>query len=698
MPLIDKLGCNASKCHGSPVGKGGLRLSMFGANPEEDFDAVTRMAEGRRINPVEPQRSLLLAKVAGQAPHEGGAGIKPDSPEYAVLQAWLEQGALRGDAKAGQVASVEVRPEKVTLKKDATAPLAVAAVYADGSRKDITREAVYQSLDEAVAVVTADGKVQAKGFGEAVLLATYRRRTAVVRAVVPQPLPNGFPEVPAGNRVDELVLAKLKELGFPPSGLSEDHAFLRRVTLDTIGMLPTPAEVRAFLADKDPEKRTKRTDALLASPEFADYWALKWGDLLRIKAEYPSNLWPNAVQAYHHWVRDAIAKNKPYDEFVRQLLVSSGSNFRVPPANYYRGLKKRDPQGFAEQTALVFMGTRIGCAECHAHPTENWTLDDNLGLAAFFAQVKFKNTLEWKEEIVYCDPSAALLHPTTRQPVAPKLLDGPTAEVKPGEDPRALFAQWLTRPENPWFARNIVNRVWFWLMGRGIVHEADDLRPTNPPSNPALLDYLAKELVDHKFDLRHMYRLILGSRTYQLASTATPLNADDEKFFSHYAVRRLEAEQLSDAIGTISQVWDRFSSRIPEPYSNWPDGFRAVEMADGSVGTPFLELFGRPPRDTAFESDRDCKTSMRQALYLINSGEFEGKVGRSPRIKAWIKQNTPDAEVVDALWLLTVSRPPAEGERKTALEYLEANQKAREQAIQDLMWALVNTKEFLFNH
>ncbi|MFO8012050.1 MAG: DUF1553 domain-containing protein [Phycisphaerae bacterium] len=698
LPALNGLGCNAVTCHGSAAGKGGLKLSLFAAYPEADYLAITRADEGRRIDPVKPLESLFLLKAMGGLGHEGGKSVPPGSPAYRVIRAWLEQGAPRGSGEAERLASVTLEPARTTLKKDATGTLKVVAELAGGTRRDVTRTARFQSADETVATVTQDGTVRAEGFGEAVIIATYRRHAAVARVAVPQPLPDGFPKAAVNNRIDERVHAKLKALGIPPSGPASDEVFLRRVSLDTIGILPTPDEVRTFLADTDPAKRSKRIDALLGRPEFADFWALKWGDLLRIKAEYPSNLWPNAVQAYHHWVRDAIARHRPYDAFVRDLLVSSGSNFREPPANFYRGLKKRDPQGFAEQAALVFMGARIGCARCHGHPTEGWTLDDNLGMAAFFAGITFKSTREWKEEIVYRDPDETLRHPVTREVVQPKFLGGKAVEVKPGEDPRTRFADWLTSPENPYFARNIVNRIWFWLIGRGIVHEADDLRPTNPPSHPALLDFLEKELVAHAFDLRHIYRLILNSATYQRSSETTPLNAHDEALFSHYPVKRLTAEQLSDAVGRVTQVWDRFSSRIPEPYSHWPDGFRATQMADGSVGTPFLELFGRPPRDTAFESDRNCRTSMRQALYLINSSAFERKVTRSPRIQAWMKAKTPDATIVEDLWLLTVSRPPTKGEREAALAYLKTHEKARARAVQDLMWALVNTKEFLFNH
>ncbi len=697
MPLFGSLGCNAARCHGATGGKGGFRLSMFGADPEQDYLALTRADEGRRINVVEPMKSLVLLKPTAAIEHGGKRRMEPDSPEYQKFAAWLARGAPRDSEDVPAIVSIAVAPEALKLEKGKTQRLTATAEFSDGSKKDVTASALYDSLDPAVATAAKGGLVEAKDFGQAHVLVSFNRRSAVARIAVPQPLPEPFPKAAVHNKIDEIVLARLQELGIPPSELCTDQEFLRRVYLDVIGKLPTPDEVRAFLADKDPEKRSKLIEDLFQRSEFADFWALKWGDLLRIKAEYPSNLWPNAVQAYHAWVRDAIARNKPYDEFARELIVSSGCNFRDPPCNFYRAMKKRDPQGFAETTALVFMGARLGCASCHGHPTESWTIDDNLGMAAFFPQIKFKSTKEWKEEIVYLDPSQTLRDPRTREEIPPKILGGPVVEVPPGADPRVKLAQWLTDPENPWFARNFVNRAWYWLLGRGIVHEPDDIRPTNPPSNPELLAYLERELVGHDYDMRHIYRLILNSATYQRSSQPTPRNAKDEKFFSHHAIRRLTAEQLSDAIGEVTQVWDKFSSRIPEPYSYWPEGFRAVQMADGSVSTPFLELFGRPPRDTAFESDRNCETSMRQALFLITSSDLESKVARSPRIREWLKEGAEDEAIVEELFLLTLSRTPTPEERQRALEHL-SKEKNRTQAVQDLMWAVLNTKEFLFNH
>jgi len=705
IPLVDRLGCNAAKCHGATGGKGGLQLSLFAAEPEKDYEALVKSAAGRRVNRVEPAKSLFLLKATASIEHEGGKRFEVGSPEYDALLSWVARGVPYQDANAPELVAIQVAPEKQVLEKGGTLALTAKASYADGTEKDVTRAAVFTSAREEVAAVDAGGKVRAKDFGQATIVVSYLRRFDTVCIVVPQPLPSGFPEVAPNNKIDELVFAKLKELGIPPSEVCTDEVFLRRIYLDVIGTLPTPEEARAFLADADPEKRSKLIDRLLSSREFADFWSLKWGDLFRIKSEYPSNLWPNAVQAYHHWVRSSIAENKPYDQFARELLVSSGSNFREPPVNYYRAFLKKEPQNIGEVTALIFMGARIGCARCHGHPSEDWDLDDNLGLAAFFSQVRYKATTEWKEEIVYVDPGATLRHPATNEVVAPKLPGGEAPELKPGEDARAKFAEWLTAPDNPWFARNIVNRTWFWLLGRGIVHEADDLRPTNPPSNPELLDHLAQELVSSKYDLKHIYRLILNSKTYQLSSKANEHNAGYATHFSHYYVKRLGAETLLDAIGQVTERWDTYRSRIPEPFVVLPTGFRATHLADGSIDLPFLQMFGRPPRDTAYESDRDLELSMRQTLHLLNSSDVQNKINGSPRLQQLLKDQKSDEEIAEELFCVALSRPPTEQEKASVVAYFSGEGKAeaaqkppRNQAVQDLLWALLNTKEFLFNH
>lgn len=682
IPLISHLGCNTAQCHGSATGKGGLKLSMFGADPGLDFESLTRSAEGRRINRVEPAKSLFLLKATASIEHKGGQIVQPDSVQYRMLASWVVQGA-RLDAEQGpELVSIEVLPEKHVFRKGDTRRLLATAIFSDGTRRDATPYAFFQSSETEVATVDRAGQVKVDGYGQATIIVSYMRRFAVVRIVVPQPLSSPFPEVAANNEIDELVFAKLKELGIPPSETCSDPVFLRRVYLDVTGTLPTVDEARAFHADTDPQKRSKLIDRLLESGEFADFWALKWGDLFRVKSEYPSNLWPNAVQAFHRWVRDSIFNDKPYDQFAKELITASGSNFRSPPANYYRAFLKREPQNLSEVTALVFMGARVGCARCHAHPSEEWTFDDGVRMAAFFAQVKYKATREWKEEIVYINPRQTMRHPRTSEVVVPKFLSGDVPELAEGEDPRARFAQWLIAPENPWFARNIVNRVWFWLLGRGIVHEPDDLRSTNLPENEALLEYLEKELVSNQYDLKHVYRLILNSRTYQLSSKTHQFNQNDVAHFSHYQPKRLGAETLLDAIGQVTERWDTYRSRIPEPFVVMPQAYRATHLADGSIDLPFLQLFGRPPRDTAYESDRDLNLFMRQTLHLLNSSDVQNKINASARVRRLINEVKEDPKVIEELYLATLSRYPTEEDGKRIADYMAGKGKTVPQEVE----------------
>ena len=402
------------------------------------------------------------------------------------------------------------------------------------------------------------------------------------------------------------------------------------------------------------------------------------------------------MQAYHQWVRSSLVANKPYDQFVREMLVSTGSNFRDPPSNYYRALGNRDPQGFAEQSAMIFMGARMSCARCHAHPTESWTPDDNKHMAAFFANVRYKNTQEWKEQIVYTQPWAKYKDTMTGKAITPVPLDGDEIKIAGSKDSRAVFAKWLTDPKNPWFAKNITNRIWYWLLGRGIIHEPDDIRPSNPPSNPKLLAYLEKQFIDHGYDLKHVYRLILNSKTYQLSSLTTPANAWDEAMFSHYIPKRLTAEQMMDAINQVTQTDDTFTSRIPEPFTVLPKGTRAVQLQDGSIGLPILQLFGRPSRDSSFESERCNDTSMSQALFMINAEELSKKIARSPYLKQLFK-NTSDQQVVESIYMTVFSRKPSDEKMKKLLAYIQQSEK-RNDGITDLLWAVLNTREFMFNH
>jgi hypothetical protein len=487
--------------------------------------------------------------------------------------------------------------------------------------------------------------------------------------------------VPA-SEIDARVLAALQKHGLQHAHPCSDEVFLRRAYIDAIGTLPAPQEVRQFLADRRPNKRALVIDALLQRDEFADYWTLKWCDLLRVKAEFPINLWPNAVQAYERWVHDSIRDNKPYDQFARELLTSSGSNFRVPAVNFYRAIQGRDPTAIAQAVALTFMGTRL----------EKWPEARRTEMAVLFSRVAYKKTDEWKEEIVYLDPAAT-------DPLDAVLPDGAKVRVEPGEDPRKVFADWLIAPENSWFARSIVNRVWSWLLGRGIIHEPDDIRPDNPPANPELLSYLEQQLVAAHYDLRSLYRLILNSRTYQQSSIPRTDDPAAETLCAYYPVRRLDAEVLIDALCSISGTKESYSSAIPEPFTYIPEDQRTIELADGSITSQFLEMFGRPARDTGLESERNNEPTDAQRLHLLNSSHIQRKIEGSWRlmgISRLARQNPRLA--IASVYATILSRYPTAEELVAAEAYAQTPGAKPDQALTDLAWALINTKEFLYRH
>jgi hypothetical protein len=488
------------------------------------------------------------------------------------------------------------------------------------------------------------------------------------------------------NKIDELVFGNLKRLGIEPAPLATDAVFVRRVYLDAIGTLPTAEEARAFIADQDPDKRSKLVDRLLEREEFADYWAMKWCDLLRVKSEFPINLWPNAVQAYHHWIRTAVRDNLPYDQFARELLTESGSNFRVPQVNFYRAVQGREPQAIAQAVALTFMGAR----------TESWPKDRLAGMAAFFSQIGYKPTGEWKEEIVFFDSSKAPADSAALAARTATFPDGTTVRLSPEQDPREVFAAWLTSPKNPWFARSAVNRVWFWLLGRGIIHEPDDIRPDNAPSNPELLALLERELIAARYNLKHVYRLILNSATYQLSSIPTSDRAEAEANFAYCLLRPLEAEVLVDAVEQITGMPDQYSSPIPEPYTFIPPDERAIALADGSISSAFLETFGRPPRDTGRALERNDRPTAAQRLYLLNSADIQRKLQQSRKLQALI-QAGDFQQMVASLYLTILSRVPTDDETRIAAAYVQTAGNRRTAGL-DLAWALLNSAEFRYRH
>jgi hypothetical protein len=486
--------------------------------------------------------------------------------------------------------------------------------------------------------------------------------------------------------VDKLVFARLGRLGIKPANVCSDAVFLRRVYLDVIGTLPTAKEARDFLQDTSPGKRGALIDRLLGRPEFADYWAMKWSDLLRVKAEFPINLWPNAAEIYHRWIRAGIKQNKPYDRFVRELLTASGSNFAVPEVNFYRAVQSKDPNALAKAVALTFMGCRI----------EKWPRDRQEGLAEFFSRVGYKCTAEWKEEIVFFDPGKAGPAGGAARPVM--LPDGTKVQLAPDRDGREVFADWLISPKNQWFARNIVNRAWCWLVGRGIIHEPDDIRPDNPPNNPELLDLLQRELVAARWDVKAVFRLILNSRTYQLSSIPASDNPRAEAEFACYGLRRLEAEVLIDALCQITGTTEKYTSAIPEPFTFIPERQRSIALADGSITSSFLEMYGRPARDTGLESERNNRPTPSQRLHLINSSHIQRKIEQGWKIQALLRSKASPRETVTIVYLTILSRLPTAEELKIVGDYSTSSSAKGRDAVVDLVWSLVNSTEFLYRH
>jgi hypothetical protein len=493
-------------------------------------------------------------------------------------------------------------------------------------------------------------------------------------------------ELKPRSRLDELVFARWRDLGIQPASLCSDSVFVRRVWLDATGTLPTAQQVVEFLGSKDPDKRAALIDELLEREEFADYWAMKWSDLLRVKAEFPIDLWPNAAQAYYHWIRSSLGENKPYDQFVREMLTASGSNFRVAPVNFYRALQNREPRGIAQAVALTFMGERA----------EKWPAERLTQMAAFFSQIGYKHTDEWKEEIVFFDPDEAA--GGDKGEAALTFPDGTQARLLSGQDPREMFADWLITARNPWFARNIVNRVWYWLLGRGIIQEPDDIRVDNPPENQELLRWLERELAASHYDLKHIYRLILNSTTYQLSPIPRAEPAAAAAHFAVYPLRRLDAEVLIDALCQITGTSETYTSAIPEPYTFMPDFQRAISLPDGSISSAFLDLFGRPARDTGWESERNNRVSDAQLLHMLNSSHVQRKIQDGPNLAALMRDNRNPRDLVSQIYLTVLSRYPTDDEGKLVAAHSQSGAARGQAAVVDLVWALMNSAEFLYRH
>ncbi len=699
MAVLTRAGCNSGTCHGTPVGKNGFRLSLRGFDPRADHAVLTRELGGRRINLHEPRTSLILLKPTAQVPHEGGRRIAAGSDHHLILLRWVEEGA-RDDAEASPaLLDLRVEPEEAILRgRPWRADVKVRARFADGSDRDVTGLARFSLSDGSAAELTPEGSVEGLERGEAAVVAEYLGRVAVSHLTFLDAAQNVAATAdsiwdlgPDAHPIDRAVFAKLRLLGIPPAEEASPAEFLRRVYLDAIGILPTPEEVRRFLADPSAARREKLIDDLLDRPEFAEFWGMRYADRLGCNQRFVGI---KGAYKYHAWVVHALRVNWPEDKLAREVLLASGGNYSSAPASFYRRL--RDPATAAENAAQLFLGVRLGCARCHNHPGDRWTQDDYYGMAAFFAGMRFKdgpffNHLYDKEETVSFAPAGAeVRHPRTGAAVPPRFLGGGPAPISAGKDRREVLADWLLSPENPQFARVAANRIWFHVFGRGIVEPVDDFRVSNPPSNPALLDALAAEFIRSGFDRKRLIRSILASRTYRLSSRSGPRSEKDARYFSHARARLLGAESLLDAISQAAGV--------AEPFAGLPPGFRSAQVPDGEYAHSFLTAFGRPARAMACECERESSSNVAQALHLVGGTTVEQKIrADGGRVAKLIASGMGNELLVAELFLATLSRFPSPEERMTLLEVLHAAPNRR-RAAEDALWALINHPEFLHQH
>ena len=685
VPALSQASCNMGACHGTPTGKGGLKLSLRGYLPDQDFITLSRESGGRRINVLDADSSVILRKPLGEAPHEGGIRLKRDSKAFEYIRDWIAEGA-HDDPTAPEPLKLEILPGARVLNAPArNQQVVVQLTLADGSRKDVTSICYYDSSNPDVAEVDSSGYVTFKNRGEAAIIAHYLNLVAIVRLTHLVEVP-GFAavDVPQDNVVDQAVFAKLNRMRIAPSESCTDAEFIRRAYLDVIGVLPRPEEVDAFFKDSPADRRAKVVDALLERPEFYDFWALKFADVLRSNGRL---IEPKGAYVFHRWIRAALESGMPMDRFVRELLSSDGSTFSNPATNYYR--ISRDPESSTETTAQLFLGVRIQCAKCHNHPFERWTQDDYYGFAAFFAQIGRKPGALPGEEVVYGTGAGDVKQPRTGKVMPPKALGGPVLE-DPAADRRARLAAWLTSKDNPFFGKILVNRIWYHLMGRGIVEPVDDFRDSNPASNDELLDGLTREFVDGGYNLKALVRTILQSRTYQLSAATNPLNADDTMYFSHATTKLLPAEVLLDAICDVTGA--------PNAFPGLPAASRATQIPDGKMDDPFLKTFGRPARELACECERESDSNLSQALQLIGGATVNNKLRNDGgRIAGLAKSGKSPEAVTEDLYRIAFSRPPAPAEMDAAVKHLKDAKDLRA-AVEDLAWVLINSKEFLFRH
>ena len=689
VPIFTKYSCNGGGCHGKSGGQNGFRLSLLGFEPTEDFEYLVKEGRGRRLFPADPERSLLLMKAVAQLPHGGGRRIEEDTPAYRLLSRWVEQGMPYGNDDDPTVTHITVLPEERLMGRDADQQLTVVAHYTDGSTEDITRMTQFDSNDPEMAEASATGLVTtAQLTGSVAVMARYQGHVGVFRATVPLGIPvENLPE--PKNFIDELVFKKLKNLGLPISATSDDMTYLRRLTIDVAGRLPSKEETEEYLASTDPDKRTLVIERLLSGTDYADYFANKWNAVLRNKRR--QNQDRQATFAFHGWIRESLYNNKPYDRFVREILAASGEPGKNAPVAWYREVKDQSAQ--VEDTAQLFLGLRIQCARCHHHPFEKWSQQDYYGFSAFFAQVgRKKGLIAGQDRIYHRRGVAQSQNPKTQQNVKPMGLGGGELKIGPDQDPRHHLADWMSNPENPFFAKALVNRYWKHFFGRGLVDPEDDMRVTNPSTNPELLDALAQHFLDSQFDLKDLVRTICTSTVYQLSAEPNDWNQDDKQNFSRYYPKRLNAEVLLDAINQVTGTTTNFGAI--------PLGTRAVQLPDNGFSSYFLTVFGRPESSSACECERSSEANLAQSLHLLNSQEIQGKLTQADGNAAKLSAETDRdhrAKIRD-LYLLSFSREPTEDELKIASAHIEKQLETPKVAYEDIVWALINTKEFLFNH
>jgi len=685
LPIFNKYGCNASGCHGKAEGQNGFKLSVFGFDPAGDHQALTMQARGRRVFFGAPEQSLLIRKASGTTPHGGGTLIPQDSPEYRLLKTWISAGVPLGTEKDPVLLGIEVEPTHRQMEMAQSQQLRVTAKWSDGTRRDVTAMATYQTNKESLAIVDRKGRVDTGQVpGTVAIMANYLGAVSVFRAMIPRSeAVADYPQVLEKNFLDQHVNRQLQDLNIVPSGNCTDADFLRRIYLDVIGSLPTAIEARAFLSDQRPDRRAQLVKQLLKRPEYADYWALKWADTLRVER---LKLGRKNAYAYYRWIRQSFRKNKPFDQFAREVVTAEGPLNELAAGHFYKSVGS--PKDWASTLSQVFLGVRIECAQCHHHPFDRWSQQDYYGMEAFFAQVKFKQTS--RGEAIVAEGAAKTTHPRSGKEVfAHPLATKMPAENNTG-DRRVELADWMTGAENPWFAHNVANRMWAHFLGRGLVEPLDDFRLTNPPSNPALLDSLAHHLVENDYDLHALIQLITASAAYQRSVAVNVTNQEDENNYSRFLFKRMDAEVLLDAICQVTGVEEKFAG-IPE-------GSRAIQLWDSAVPHYFLKTFGRPVRVTACTCERAVDPTVGQVLHMLNAPGIQEKLSHVGGQVALLVTRHPDASsLVEELYLAMYSRFPTPDERQNGVNYLK-NQPNRQLAAEDLCWSMMNSIEFVFNH